>query len=260
MRTTRLTRALTTALVVSTTAATAAACAPGGETAQADRTPAASTASAQPTAGALTTETLVPTLSDVMVAARSLTWTTTTTTPSGPDVDVVDVDMIQSNNRVRTAVPEGTVEVRSVDGRRFVKAPGTRGKFYDDTRGDSGLPTVAVGVDPVRAVRALYGAVIAVRPAGAPADVDGASAQPYDVVVATSRLTDGLGDLGGGVPREQLPTTVTLTYWIDQQNRLLRATSNVAGTPVEMTFTHWGADLGITAPTEDQMTNQLAGA
>ncbi|GIG21370.1 hypothetical protein Cch01nite_20940 [Cellulomonas chitinilytica] len=260
MRTTRLTRALTTTLVVATTAA---GCAAGGEATQADRTPAATTAAPQPTATtaeALTPDTLVTTLSDVMLAARSLTWTTSTNGASGPTANVVDVDLVNSNNRVRVTVPEGSVEVRSVDGRRFVKAPGTKGKFYDDTLGTSGLAQPSVGVDPVRPLRALYGAVIAVRPAGTPADVNGTSAQPYEVVVATSRLTDGLGDLAGGVAADQLPPTVTLTFWVDQENRLLLAQSNVAGTPVEMAYTNWGADLGITAPAEQELTNVLAGA
>jgi len=259
VRATRLTRSLTATFVV---VATAAGCASGTVAAKPDPKPTASAAARQPahlTWEQLTPETLVPTLSESMLSARTLTWTTRTNGPAGPTEQVVDIDMVQSNNRVNVTLPEGPVEVRSVDGRRFVKAPGTKGKYFDDTKGDAGLPTVAVGVDPVRPLRALYGAVIAVRLAGPIGVVGDVPAQPYEVVVATSRLTDGLGDLSGGVPREQLPATVSLTFWVDQQNRLLRATSNIAGTPVEMTFTNWGVDAGITAPTEQQITNTLAG-
>ncbi|MBO9555307.1 hypothetical protein [Cellulomonas sp.] len=259
MRTTRLARALTAALVV---AAAAAGCTTAGVAAQDAPRPTRSASDPQAahlTWEQLTPDTLVPRLSESMLAARSLTWTTRTTGPTGPVENVVDVDMVRSNNRVSATIPGGAVEVRSVDGRRFVRAPATHGKYFDDTKGDAGLPVPAVSVDPVRPVRALYGAVIAVRIAGPRTDVNGVPAQPYDVVVATSRLTDGLGDLGGGVPREQLPATVTLGFWVDQQNRLVKATSNIAGTPVEMTFTSWGADAGITAPTEDQLTNVLSG-
>ena len=90
--------------------------------------------------------------------------------------------------------------------------------------------------------------------------LEGVPAQPYTVIVDTAHLQDGLGDLGAGVPREQLPPTITLTYWVDASARLLRATSDFAGFPVDMTFTGWGADLGIVAPPEDQQTSTLPGS
>ena len=118
---------------------------------------------------------------------------------------------------------------------------------------------IAVSADPVRPVRAMFGAVLYVHTAGEPAVLEGVAAQPYTVIVDTALLQDGLGDVGAGVPREQLPPTVTLTFWVDASARLLRATSDFAGFPVDMTFTGWGADLGIVAPPEDQQTSTLPG-
>jgi hypothetical protein len=261
VRAARLVSALTAALVV---AATAGGCAVG-RAAAADPTatepaPEPARQVAHPTWDVLTPQTLVPALASTMVDAGSLTWTTHTSDWMGPIENVVDVDMTTSNSRIRLTLPEGQTEIRSVDGHRFVQAPATRGKFYDVTLEDPGLVRITAGVDPVRPVRALFGAVVAVRPAGPRVDVDGVTTQPYDVVVATARLTDGLGDLAGGVPRDQLPSTVTLTYWVDQGNRLRRATANVAGTPVEMTFTNWGTDFGIAAPTKEELTVKLKGS
>ena len=122
MRTTRLARALTVALAVT---ATAAGCAAGSVPAQDEPTPTVSAADPQSAHLAweqLTPDTLVPRLSEAMLTARSLTWTTRA---AGVE-NVVDVDLVRSNNRVTTTVAGGPVEVRSVDGRRYVKATGTR--------------------------------------------------------------------------------------------------------------------------------------
>jgi hypothetical protein len=155
--------------------------------------------------------------------------------------------MVMSNSRIRESLPEGQVEIRTVDGRRYLQSAATGDMFYL-AKADDTLGRLAVGVDPVRPVRALFGAIVDVHTTGAPVTLDGVTTQAYEVVVATARLQDGLGDLGAGIARDQLPPTVTLTFWIDQQDRLRRATSNIAGTPVEVLFTNWGADFGIAAP------------
>lgn len=205
--------------------------------------------------GWLSAKTLVPRLSEAMLEAASLTTTTRTSDALGPIESVVDVDMPTSNSRIHLSLPEGPVELRTVDGRRYLQAPETEGMFYDATSEDTSRVRISVGVDPVRPVRALFGAIVDVRRSGAPVDLDGVTTQPYEVVVATARLQDGLGDLGAGIPRDQLPATVTLTYWVDEQDRLRRATSDIAGTPVEMLFTNWGADFGIEAPPQDQIAH-----
>ncbi|MGY4645116.1 hypothetical protein [Cellulomonas sp. URHB0016] len=250
-------RALTAALVV---AATATGCA-SARAAAAD--PPAAAAPAAPahhvahfTWDRLTPDNLVPTLARPMVEAGSLTWTTRTSDATGPIESVVDVDLTRSNTRVRLTLPEGEVEIRSVDGRRYVMSPVTEGQFVDVTTEDPGLVRLPVAVDPVRPVRALFGAVVDVHPAGRLVVVDGVMTQPYEVVVATAKLADSLGALGGGLTRDQLPPTVTLTYWVDQQNRLRRATSDVAGASVQTDLTNWGENFGIVAPTKAEIRTE----
>ncbi|GIG21371.1 hypothetical protein Cch01nite_20950 [Cellulomonas chitinilytica] len=253
-------RALSALLVAAAAAAPIAAAAPASAAAGPDAGAGTSTTApprhvAHFPTGGLTAKNLVPRLAEAMLSAASLTMATRTSDALGPISCVVDVDMPSSNFLVRLTLPEGSVEVRSVDGQRYLQAPITEGMFYAAKAEDTTLTRIAVSVDPVRPVRALFGAVTSIRATGLPVDLEGVPSQAYEVVVATAKLQDGLGDLGAGIARDQLPPKVTLTFWIDEQDHLRRATSNIAGTPVEMLFTNWGFDFGIEAPPEEQIAH-----
>jgi len=237
------------------TATTVAGCAPQPVPAGEAVVAAASSVTAPPVpVGQLTAQTLVPTLAEAMLHAGSLTTTTRTTVAGSVVENTVDIDMTACNTRLHVSLPDGVAEILTVDGRTFIQSPVTGGKYYAVLPDDRTWASLVLGTDPVRPVRALFGAVVSAAPSGEPVLLDGVPAQPYTVVVDTTRIRDGLGDLGAAVPRDQLPPTVTFTYWIDPDHRLRRATSELGGATVEMLFTNWGADFGLAAPVKEQLT------
>jgi hypothetical protein len=259
MRASRHVFVLTAALV---TAVTLSGCG-GGSTSASDPTVSAST-SATPTSTAhastarLAAKNIVLDMAEAMVDARTLTMTTRTTTNGKTATSVVDVDMKNSAVRVNLPGTKGRTEVWSVDGQTYVKVPATKGKFFIVAPTDTSYADVVHAADPVGPVRALYDAVVSATPSGGPVTMDGVAVQAYDIAIDTTKVTDGLGGLVNGVPAEQLPPTVTFTYWVDGENRAHRATSNASGVPVEIDYSNWGVDPSIAAPAADDLTQAPA--
>lgn len=208
------------------------------------------------TKGRLSATTFVNAVSEAMLDAGSVTTTTRSALGGTPLENVVDLDMSTSDARLHSTGPDGVYDVLAVDGRLYVKGGKTKGKFYPLPPDDTTYSGLTLSADPVRPIRALYGSIVTATQTGDPVDVGGVLAQEYDLVVDTTTLQDGLGDLAAGIPRDQLPPTVTLSYWVGDDDLVHRATADIAGNPIEILYSGWGADLVIPAPEPTQLTTK----
>ena len=110
-------------------------------------------------------------------------------------------------------------------------------------------------LDPTKSLEGFEGAFTSVEKVGAPVDVDGVQAQQYTVVVDTTKISGPLADQAAATG-SALPPELTYDYWIDAQDRMVRTTSTVSGATVDMTFSGWGEDFGITAPGDDEISTE----
>lgn len=112
-------------------------------------------------------------------------------------------------------------------------------------------------LDPKSSITVLEGAITQVEPTGEGQELDGATAWHYEVAVDTTRLDQSAFAASGGSTAE-LPAELTYDYWIDDADQIRLATVSAMGSDVEITFTGWGEDKGIVAPTADQLTDGSA--
>ena len=167
-------RPLTAALIAASLLGVAlAGCAPGlsDEIAVAGPSPTVSTPSgATPSATpvVLTAETLVTALAGAMIDAGSVTTTTRTVVDGIPVVNVTAIDLDAAQLRAQLTQSQGTLELVAVGGRTYVKGPTTGGKYYVVPPKDNPYAPIAISADPVRPVRAIFGAVLYVHTAGEP--------------------------------------------------------------------------------------------
>lgn len=112
-------------------------------------------------------------------------------------------------------------------------------------------------LDPVGAVPGLRGAITSLVAAGDPVPLDGVEAQPYRVVVDTTKIT--------GVARQELsalgasmPGTVDYTYWVGSDGLVRRISTTTMGASVEMIMTGWGDPVTIEAPPASEIVDRSA--
>lgn len=135
----------------------------------------------------------------------------------------------------------------------------TQGKFIkvDPSDDSNGMANSFAGVtdqmDPSASVKAMEDAVVSVKKSGATEKLDGVDAQPYEVVVDTTKITGPMADTIEAAG-DAIPATFTYTYWIGPDNKPRKMVMDQAGTTTEMTMTDWGKKVSIKAPSADQIT------
>jgi len=152
----------------------------------------------------------------------------------------------------------GTLHLRLVDGKAYVSLPALTGSRYfavDPAKLPGSLSStfdqLTQQTDPAKALASIDGAVVSVTKAGAPVQLDGVAAQPYDVTVDTSKLPELREH--AAAEHADLPATVTFRYWVGPDDLLRKLSASVAGNSAEVTFSHWGAGAPVTAPSADQI-------
>ncbi|MGC5165869.1 LppX_LprAFG lipoprotein [Luteimicrobium sp. DT211] len=155
------------------------------------------------------------------------------------------------------AMPEMTV--RAVDGIVYMNLGElSKNKWVEIDPSDTSNPLASQfkglldGGDPTQQIAGLKDAVTSLEKSGAPTTIDGVQAQKYVVVVDTAKLGGALksqlGTAGASLPR-----TVTYTYWVGDDDLVRKIEADVSGATVEMTFTHWGEPVTITAPSKSDI-------
>lgn len=196
------------------------------------------------------------------VAAGSATMTSTTQA-GGQTVTTTSDTIIgptSQNSRVTVGSPTGdSIIVLMVDGAIYVNLGSASENKYvqvdpTDTTGPfASLAGAAESADPSQSLRDLEPAVVSVEPSGDPEEIDGVQTQAYDVVIDTTKV--------GGVTAEQfaaagtsVPAEIDYTYWIDGDDLIRKVTTEVLGVTTEILFSNWGADLDVSAPGPDEIT------
>ncbi|MEK8226830.1 hypothetical protein NKG05_13200 [Oerskovia sp. M15] len=168
--------------------------------------------------------------------------------------DIVFTDGSQNLAMTMTVPGSGEMQIRVVDGIFYLNLGETsQNKFVAIDPADESNPMASAfdglteQMDPSASVEALEGAIVSVEKDGDPVDIDGVKAQPYTVVVDTTKLTGSMkeqADAAGSA----LPETLTYQYWIDADDLMRKVVMDVQGSVMEMTFSNWGEDLQVVAP------------
>jgi len=214
--------------------------------------------------GDLTTDDFAERLTAATVEAGSYSLDMTTDAAGVSSTISADVELVDdTTNMSMTMDAQGVaMEIRIVDAIFYMNLGDmSGGKFVKIDPADESNPLagqfdgIESQLDPTKSLEGFEGAFTKVEKVGEPVDVDGVQAQQYTVVVDTTKVTGDLkeqAEAAGGT----LPPELTYEYWIDDQDRMVRTTSEVAGATVDMTFSGWGEDFGITAPSEDEISTE----
>jgi len=154
-------------------------------------------------------------------------------------------------------------EMRLVGGQMYLNMGElTGGLFWQIDPTDTANPLTASFAQQgsqssaAEALEALVPAIVAVEASGAPEQIDGVSAQPYDIVVDTSKLAGQTAEQFATAAEVgiEVPAQITYTYWVGEDQLPRRLVTDILGTQLEMTFSNWGGDVTIEAPPADQVT------
>jgi len=142
------------------------------------------------------------------------------------------------------------VKTGSIAGGKFVKMD-LSGK--NNPMGRSIAPMLNQ-LDPAKKLEQLDEAIVSVEPAGDSEELDGVQAQPYKVVVDTTKLSS---QQTGGLPAmgQDMPKKLTFTYWIGSDNLPRKVVTDISGMSVETTFSDWGKNVEVQPPPSDKVTD-----
>lgn len=86
-------------------------------------------------------------------------------------------------------------------------------------------------------------------------DVDGVDARRYTMTVDGSVLQEQLDALGAvpGADAGTVPDELVYDVWLDEEDRLVKLVSDVAGAGVEMTLSDFGKEVDVQAPPADEI-------
>lgn len=210
---------------------------------------------------ALDRETLVPTITDAMLAAGSVR--IEAAVEAGGQSITID-----GSQRITKSVDDNAVDVslsgQGVEGRLILLdtvlyldlGQPTGGKFIrvDLTKAGPGsemFDQLLRSTDTTAAVESLQGAITTLDVVGAD-QVDGAKTTHYRLTVNTKKALKGQQ-----LPPEQtqqLPKTLAYELWVDEDDLLRKMTADVAGAAVTFTLSDWGKPVDITAPPKAQIS------
>ncbi|CAN5562443.1 N/A [soil metagenome] len=208
-------------------------------------------------------ETLVPTITDAMLAAGSVRLDAAVKA-SGQSIT------IEGSQRIAKSVKDNAVDVslsgEGVEGRLILLdtvlyldlGQPTGGKFVrvDLTKAGPGsemFDQLLRSTDTTASVESLQGAIKTLDVVGTE-QVDGAKTTHYRLTVNTKKALTGQQ-----LPPEQtkqLPNTLAYELWVDEDDLLRKMTADVAGAAVTFTLSDWGKPVDITAPPKAQISKQ----
>jgi hypothetical protein len=140
----------------------------------------------------------------------------------------------------------------------------TGGKYLQIDPADTTNPlSASVGeitssLDPTKGVAGQQAAIVSVTKSGAPEQLDGVDAQPYELVIDPSKIS---GDARASLDQAAaagvtLPATIVYTYWIGPDGLIRKMAFDLMGGHTEMTFSSWGHGAPVVAPTADEISTE----
>ena len=136
----------------------------------------------------------------------------------------------------------------------------TKGKYAKIDLTDEDNPVgkqfgqLAEQMDPSKQLEQFKNAVTSFKKKGEPTKLDGVDAQPYEIVLDTSKL-DALSDLPGGAGAN-IPKTITYVMYLGSDDLLRRMEFDIAGTKMTMDYSKWGEPVDVEAPPASEVTDQ----
>lgn len=230
----------------------------------ADATEDASSDDAASGAGDLTTENFAERLTAATLEAGSYSLDMTTEAAGTEATISANVELTDSTTNMAMTMDQAgmAMEIRIVDAIFYLNLGDlSGGKFVKVDPADETNPLagqfdgIEEQLDPTASLEGFEGAFTKVEKVGEPVDVEGVQAQQYTVVIDTTKVTGELQEQAEAAGTA-LPPELTYEYWIDDQDRMVRTTSEVAGATVDMTFSGWGEDFGIAAPSDDEISTE----
>jgi len=152
-----------------------------------------------------------------------------------------------------------TMKLLLVDGIMYMNlGQVTKGKYAkfdladDDNAFAKHFSQMADQMDPSKQLEEFKNAVKSFEKKGKPKQLDGVEAQPYEIVLDTTKV-DAFSEVPGGAG---VPKTITYVMYLGSDNRLRRMTANVSGSKTQVDFSKWGEDVDIKAPPASEVTDQ----
>ncbi|WP_210767810.1 hypothetical protein [Cellulomonas humilata] len=220
---------------------------------------------AEPAGFELTTENLGD-IATAMLAAK--TYDTTMVTDVGGasmtaqgQARVTDAgnELTMTMSSAQMAAP---MEMRIVGGQMYINMGElTGGLFWQLDPTDTSNPLAAslsqtTGATATDSFAEILPALVSVTKSGAPEQIDGVSAQPYDVVVDTSKMAGVSAEqfASAAAAGVEVPKELTYTYWVGADKLPRKLVMDMMGSHMEMTLSNWGGPVTIEAPPADQVT------
>jgi hypothetical protein len=165
----------------------------------------------------------------------------------------------------------GSIEMRLVDEVFYLNfGPMTKNKFTKIDLNDKNNPIgkqygeLVGNLDPASQFKQFEGAVSKFDQKGKAVTLDGVKAQPYEIVIDTSKLSATEKAAGNSLPK-----TLEYTMYIGPDNLPRRVTSKLPGAAgggtMTVDYSKWGEEVSITKPKASEITDkdllgQLGGA
>lgn len=107
-------------------------------------------------------------------------------------------------------------------------------------------------MDPTKLLEQFQKAVTSFEKKGDSKQMDGVEAQPYEIVVDTTKI-DAFSDLPAGAT---VPKTITYVMYMGSDNLLRRMTFDLAGSKTRLDYSKWGEPVDVEAPPSSEVTDQ----
>lgn len=176
---------------------------------------------------------------------------------SGPeDADSID-DVAMS---ITMKAPDGKrLEMRMVDAVMYMNLGAeTDDKFVKVDLRDTSNPIgkafsqLSDQLDPAKQMKAYEKAVVSYSKKGDAITLDGVKAQPYEIVVDTTKLPKP--DIEG--PQPKMPKRLRTTIYVGPDQLPRRMTMDMGGVSTQVDYTDWGQDVSIEKPEPSQISDQ----
>ncbi|NRQ49664.1 hypothetical protein [Aeromicrobium stalagmiti] len=136
----------------------------------------------------------------------------------------------------------------------------TGGKYAKIDLNDDSNPfaqqfgSITEQLDPSQQLGQFEAALTSFEKKGSPEKLDGVDAQPYEVVLDTTKIK-AFSELPGAASA-QMPKTLTYVMYVGSDNLLRRMTADVAGSKIQVDYSQWGEDIDVKAPAADEITDK----
>lgn len=158
----------------------------------------------------------------------------------------------------------GNIEMRLVDQVFYLNfGPMTQNKFAKIDLNDSSNPigkqygNLLDQMDPAKQMQQFDKALTSFKKKGDPEKIDGVDAQPYELVLDTSKIA-GMAELTGNA-KASVPKTLTYTMYVGPDDLPRRIVTDVAGSKISVDYSQWGEPVEIKKPAAAEISDQDLG-